>query len=132
MIKKTDEITNKIERVPFDLKLPDSINVAPWASIDLPRNKVVHIYEVVKDKHTRQGYAQVEVIPNVKYYDVYVCSKKHGATGADQYNRSNNSFETMPALKHYLLDLANQLNIKRSTIKKVLVTDLQSTDDDDE
>lgn len=121
--KTSGETSEQVESAPFTLILPAAINLTPIYTVDLPRNKQAMIYEVDvidENKMSRQRY------------DAYVVSKKTLQTTRDTYNCGRgHQFSNIPALKHWLYDVAAQLSVKKRTRKMVDVQDLTDADDDE-
>ena len=132
-MKKVDETvdSSNVERSIFELKLPNELDIKPWVAVELPRNKQALVYKLVRSKYDRPGYADAKLLNEAVVYDVYIISKKSLAVSTDGYTaRASQSFDDLPSVKHYLYNMVAHLSIKRKTIKKVNVVDLQ--DDDDE
>lgn len=122
--KNIVEQTSQLENIQFDLKLPPEIDIKPWAVVEMPRNKQAWVYET-------KNYG--EHSPPIQY-SVYIVSKKSLSTMADtqqHYHFRTNVFNDIPSLKHYLLDAAKQMSVKKRTRKIVDVQDLQEADDDE-
>lgn len=133
-MKKVDETTDSsnVERARFELSLPTELDVKPWTTVDLPRNKQALIYKVGRLKYDRPGYADGKLLGEATAYDVYIVSKKTLASSTEGYGtRASQSFDDLPSVKHYLYNVTAHLSIKRKTIKKVNVVDLHDDDDDE-
>ncbi len=132
-----EQVSHETEATEFKLELPEAIDTKPSWVIDLPRNKQALVYEVLVDKWVGDRHASQGTMINATMYDLYIVSKKTGSTQNTRSEvcnyRTHNRFESMPALKHHLMDLSAHLAIKRrSSIKKVRVENLVEEDDDDE
>lgn len=128
--RDVNEVSLQTEADAFSLRLPTIIDEQPWQEVDLPRNKKAMIYEVMTPPIDRNGVA----LTPVKRYDAYVVSKKNlSAAEASidyQYGRSVQHFENIPALKHWLYNVAKILSIKKQTRKVVNVQDIHEVDDE--
>jgi antibiotic biosynthesis monooxygenase (ABM) superfamily enzyme len=118
------EQTEQVESAPFVLELPKEINVEPWHTVLLPRNKQAMIYEVT--------YINEKTMASAKRFDAYIVSRKTLKQNNDHYHYGRlTHFDDMAALKHYLYSVAAELSVKKRTRKVVDVQDLQETDDDE-